>query len=171
MKLANLSVCLVLMLVLSGCFNGTNSPTTAEQEQNLSNLQLQVIDDDELFNAKGTISPKIIKSSAKPIVLIGSFDDISIKSIEKGFNANLKDKNFKERVSGLVLVDEINSEVKRFVPSDLPSRFEKPNFRPVPFCAEFPEKCFRLRCKVGKNCFKKAYEFKKEANITRKVAN
>ncbi|MBQ7270617.1 MAG: hypothetical protein IJR18_02910, partial [Campylobacter sp.] len=150
MKLANLSICLVLVAVFSGCFNGTKSPETAKLEQNLSNLQLQVIDDDELFNAKGTISPKIIKHSAKPIVLIGSFDEQSIKSIEKGFNVNLKDKNFKERVSGIALVDEISGDIKRFIPSDFPNKIERPALKPIPYCAEFPEKCFRLRCKVGK---------------------
>ena len=167
MKLANLSICLVLAFVFGGCCPSCNSPSPNEvtNEQSFENLDLQVIGDDELFNSKSKLSPKLLKSNKEPIILIGNFDEKSIKNIEKSFNANLK-----ERIGGLVLVDEINSEVKRFVPSDLLDRLEKIKFKPIPFCAEFPEKCFKIKC-VSKNCFKKAYEFKKEANITRKVAN
>ena len=176
MKLANLSICLVLAFVFGGCCPSCNSPSPNEvaNEQSFENLDLQVIGDDEIFNSKSKLSPKLLKSNKEPIILIGNFDEKSIKNIEKSFNANLKDKNLKERIGGLVLVDEINSEVKRFVPSDLFDRLEKIKFKPIPFCAEFPEKCFKIKC-VGKNCLKRVVEFEraelKDSNTTRKVRN
>ena len=92
MKLANLSICLVLAFVLGGCFNGTNSPNSVAQEQEALQTQdlellqnLQSIDLNKAFDSKGALAnmAKPNLTSLKKSQMINLSSCLSIKSSQK----------------------------------------------------------------------------------------
>lgn len=139
MKLANLSVCLVLVAVLSGCFKGTNSPNSVAQEQEVLQTQdlellqnLQSIDLSKAFDSKGALSKygkaefnelkKI--SNDKPIILfVDKIEPKVMQNLQNGFRElNSKQEFFvygvadgvTERVSALgsIDIDELKNSIR-----------------------------------------------------------
>ena len=132
MKLANLGICLVLVAVFSGCFNGTNSPNIATQEQveqenfaALKALNLKSIDESDIFDDNGKakvgfktatqtkarnkakISNKLDKL-ATPLVFIGEFSDMHTKLFRENVGSISS--------SGIILANTLTNEVT-FLPA------------------------------------------------------
>ena len=139
MKLVNLSICLVLVAVFSGCFNGTNSPNSVAQEQEALQTQdlellqnLQSIDLSKAFDSKGALSKygkaefnelkKI--SNDKPIILfVDKIEPKVMQNLQNGFREfNSKQEFFvygvadgvTERVSALgsIDIDELKNSIR-----------------------------------------------------------
>lgn len=150
MKLANLSFCLVLVGVLSGCFSGTKpqNATPEPQQKSLADLKLKPLKLDAggrltAQSAKELRDFAVSKNTEPTIILADSLNDKII--------ANVYENTKKE----FVMVDIENNDILYFtrkpIRDEIKSKFG-PNLRPESLdCKRLP----RL-CKVEDICRKKS---------------
>ena len=152
MKLANLSICLVLAFVLGGCFGGTKSQNITPEPQSLADLQLQPLSLDRqgkftaqsIKELKGVADVKI----TEPTIILAN--NIADKTI-----ANIGESVAKSQIKqAITLVDTANNTLIHIAKPTEPNtnKRPKPALKPASICERRPDVCFSKGLEKYKNC-------------------
>ena len=165
MKLANLSICLVLAFVLGGCFGGTKSQNITPEPQSLADLKLQTLS----LDGQGKLTTQSIKElktasglkNTEPIFIVANnFNDKTI--------ANIGESVAKSEIKqAITLVDMANNTLIYIVKPTEPNtnKRPKPALKPASICERRPDICFSKgleKYKKCSNCFIESIECKEK---------
>lgn len=165
MKLANLSICLVLAFVLGGCFGGTKSQNITPEPQSLADLKLQTLS----LDGQGKLTTQSIKElktasglkNTEPIFIVANnFNDKTIANISE----SIEKLQFQREIVMVDIANNTFTYLTKPVPDDI-KRVERPKRKPMPLCAVYPDICASAKlekCKKIRNCFTEKIECKQE---------
>lgn len=165
MKLANLSICLVLVAMLSGCFNGTKQQNITPEPQSLADLQLKPLKLDiggrlTAQSAKELRDFAVSKNTEPIFIVANNFNDKTIANISE----SIEKLQFQREIVMVDIANNTFTYLTKPVPDDI-KRVERPKRKPMPLCAVYPDICASVKlekCKKIRNCFVEKIECKQE---------